>query len=130
MSTPNTRLYRLAQKQAYERVPETCPNVHTGGTKAIANLHLWLNRRHWMSKLSEKDVLKLELRIGQFVQDLFDAAKEHGTLPLRQALVDTIHENMLLSLPAERIAAIEAGEDLSAEELLGVTPTETLRAAV
>src|SRR4051812_28525640 len=112
-----TRLYHLAKRQAFERIAETCPAVHTEGTSAIAAFHSWLNKRSWMDKLSEKEALRLEVRIGEFVADLFSAMKENGTIPLRAALIETIHENMLLALSPERIALIEAGQDADAEAL-------------
>lgn len=75
-----------------------------------------------MPKLSEKEALALEVRVGDFTAELFEAAKEYGTRPLREALIQCIFENMMATISPERRALIEAGQDANAEELLQASP--------
>lgn len=114
-----TRLYRLATALAHHRVSETCPAVYSAQVKAIAAFEKWLQQRAWLPKLTEAETLKLETKFVELVSDLVADAKEAASLPLRKGLVDTIHDHLMQTLPPERIAAVEAGQDLSAEEIAG-----------
>lgn len=83
----NSRIHQLAKKLSYERVGETCADLHTAGTAALARFHAWLNRRPWLDSLTSKEVTALEARLGELVAEVIDGAKERGTIPLRNALI-------------------------------------------
>lgn len=105
-----TRLHQLARAEAFQRVPETCPELQATGTKVSFKLSSWIDSR-FHDKLSEGERSEIAHKIGATIADLLDAAKDHGTAPLRAALVTEIENNLRLSLSPERIARIEAGED-------------------
>lgn len=113
-----SRIHQLARKLSFARIPETCPQVHGAGTAAIGKFHAWLERRAWIDKLSDKEAKALEERVGELAADFLQGAKENGTMPLRAALIAETEENLRLRLSAERVAQIEAGDDLQASELL------------
>lgn len=114
----SSRLHQLATKLSNDRVPPTCAPVHSSGVSAIAKFSHWLSSRtRWFSKLTRAERHSLEVRIGEFTADLLDGAKEHGTHVLRAAHIREIEDHLRLSLTPERIAAIEAGEDLNVAEV-------------
>lgn len=117
-----SRLHRLASKLSHERVPPTCPAVHSAGVSATSALHHWLNEQPWHGRLSRKERKSLETRLGDFTADLLDGYKDAGTRVLRDAHVREIEDHLRLNLSAERVAAIEAGEDVNVSALF---PSET-----
>lgn len=117
-----TRLHRLASKLSHERVPETCPAVHTAGVAAVASFLHWASANtRWFGRMSRAERHAFEVRVGVLVQDITDGAKEHGTKLLRAAHVREIEEHLLMNLSPERLQAIEAGEDVAVEELFPVS---------
>lgn len=109
--TQTPPLTRLAKRLSFERVPETCPAVHTAGVKAIADFSGWVLRQSWSHRLSRKEITSLETRFGDLVADVMEAAKDGGTRPLRAAFVREIEDRLRLHMSEADIARVEAGED-------------------
>lgn len=105
-----SRLHHLAKAEAFHRVPETCPELHTGGTKVAFAFCKWIDAR-FHEKLTDAERTEIAHKNGEMIADLLEIAKDSGTRPLRDALVREIEQNMRLSLSQERIDRIEAGED-------------------
>ena len=112
-----SRISQLALKLSYERVPETCPALHTAAVKAIAEFSHWAAKTRWFDKLTRSERHEFENRVTAFSARITDGAKEDGTVLLRAALVREIEDHLLTGISAERIASIEAGEDLNVSEL-------------
>jgi hypothetical protein len=116
-----TPITRLAKRLSYERVPETCPDVHTAGVRAIAKfLHFCSSKTRWFGRMNRAEQHAFEVRVGELVADCLDGAKEQGTLKLRAAYVREIEDRLRLHMSPERIARIDAGDDADVPE------TETL----
>jgi hypothetical protein len=105
-----SKIRQLAAAEAFHRVPETCPEIHTEGTNAAFKFCKWLDGR-FGSRLTEEERDEIERHNGDCVADVLEGAKEHGTRPLRKALIDEIEAGMRGGMTQGRIDRIEAGED-------------------
>lgn len=117
-----TRIHRLARAESFERVPETCPDVYQAATKALFGFTKWVDTR-FAEQLTEHDRNEIAGQINKRITDLLEEFKTVGTVRLRTALITEIENNLLISLPEDRIKRIEAGEDLEAT----LTPEDTTR---
>lgn len=112
------RIHQLAKKLSHERVPETCPAVHTAGVAAIAKfLHWASSKTRWFGRMTRSERHQFEIQVGELVAEVLEGAKENGTRILREAHAREIEDYLRMSLTAERIARVEAGEDLNVTEL-------------
>ena len=113
-----SRLHRLAEKLSNERVPPTCTAVHSAGVDAIAKFTHWCSKEtRWFGRLTRVERHRMEIQIGEFAAELLEGAKAGGTRVLREAHIREIEDHLRMNLSPERIAAIEAGEDVNVSEL-------------
>jgi hypothetical protein len=59
----SSRLHKLARAEAFHRVPETCPELHTHGTGVSFKLSSWIDSR-FHDKLSEGERSEIAHKIG------------------------------------------------------------------
>ena len=105
-----SNLHRIAKAEAFERVPETCPDVYAASTKELFKMTKWVDTR-FAEKLSDHERSEIAGQINATITNLLEAFKVNGSMKLRKALIQEIEHGLRLSLTQDRIERIEAGED-------------------